>query len=372
MNKKYSFLPLLGLLILAVFAIGIYDGISTLPAQAQGGPGPPGDFSIKVEAVQAVRETITQEMDVTGTLLSNESAVISAEIAGRVVAIDFTEGSKVKKGDVLFKLDDSVQRAALAQARADLALSQNNVERYNKLAGTGAVARVNIEEAIARLNLARANVALAEANLAKTIIKAPFDGIAGIRQVSIGDVVSAGEKLVNMEQMSPIRVLFSVPERYLPQIKEGVSVILTSQAWPGEVFPAKISAIDPKIDPNSRALSLQAQSANESGKLYPGQFVTVVLPLDVHANALTIPDQALIPLGKQNFVFRVVDGKVQRIEVQVGLRANFKAEILAGLNEGDMVVTAGQQKLQDGMPVTVAEPTPITITQPPEEAPNRR
>lgn len=316
---------------------------------------------MKVEGTESTVESLAEQLNIVGTLTSNESVTISSEISGRITAIPFKEGQEVKKGAVLFKLDDSVQRADLAKAMANLQLAQNNVKRYAGLIESGAISKVQYEQSQADLNLGTANIDLAKANLNKTTIRAPFAGVAGIRQVSMGDVVQNGQKLVNLEQMMPIRVLFSAPEKYLPQIKTGAKISIVNESYPTDKFTGEIFAIDPRIDPTNRSISVQATSPNDSRKLYPGQFVSITMPLESTREAVVIPDQALVPEGTIISVFLVVDGKAKKTPIKTGLRANNKVEITSGVNKGDMVITAGQLKIQDGMLVHVAPPTPIKV-----------
>lgn len=329
-------------------------------AAGAGAGGPP---PTKVEATKAVTEQIAEKMNVVGNLTSKESVVISSEIMGRIVSIPFKEGQEVKKGDLLFKLDDSVQKAELLKAQANYQLAQNNVKRYDDLLKTGAISKVQYEQSQADLNLSTANIDLAKANLEKTTIRAPFSGVAGIRQVSIGDVVQNGQKLVNLEQMSPIRVLFTAPEKYLTQIKEGEKITITSESYPNEIFEGEIFAIDPRIDQTTRSISVQATSPNNDRKLFPGQFVSISMPLESTREAVIVPDQALVPEGTTVSVLLVVDDKAKKVPVKTGMRANNKAEIISGVAKDDVVVTAGQLKIQDGAPVRISEPTEVKVRQ---------
>ncbi|MBN8531184.1 MAG: efflux RND transporter periplasmic adaptor subunit, partial [Alphaproteobacteria bacterium] len=231
----------------------------------------------------------------------------------------------------------------------------------------GFSSKMQLDEAQAQLNLAKANVQLAEANLAKTVIRAPFDGTAGIRKVSLGDYVSPGEVLVNLDQTEKLKLQFTIPERYLSEIKAGSEVEFAVDAQ-GSVFRSTVDAIESRISAQNRSIQVQAIVDNVDNQLYPGQFVNVTLPIAKREAAVLVPDQALVPMGNKTFVFKVADGKAQKIEVQPGLRANSKAEIVAGLAAGDVVVTAGQQKLQDGASVRVSEPTAVSVTRMNEEA----
>jgi membrane fusion protein (multidrug efflux system) len=322
---------------------------------------------IHVEATTVTLGSLTQSINAVGNLISNESVEIKTEIDGRVASIAFKDGQEVKAQDPLFVLDDSVQQAELAKAKANMVLATNNVKRAKTLAKSGFTSKVGLEESQAELNLARANVQLAEANLAKTVIRAPFDGVVGIRKVSPGDIVSRQTALVSIDQYSPIKVEFSVPERYLPDIKIHTPIKLRSETQTGRDIPATISAIDSRVGEASRGIRVQAISDNADRALFPGQFVTIHLDFTENVPMPLIPDQALITNANEVFVYLVKDGAVKKQKVTVGSRGNDSAIITDGVKPGDMVVTAGQQKLTDGTKVKVSAPTPVLQTTSPDE-----
>ncbi len=341
--------------------------VAGAPAAAKGGPM--GAMVMPVEGIQVTRMQMAQNLTVTASLGASESATIKPEVSGRIVAIPFTEGGQVKKGDVLFKMDDSVQKAALSQAQADASLSRNNVRRYKELGASRAVAKVQVEEAQAQANTANANIALAKANLDKMTIRAPFDGKAGIRNASVGDVVDPTDQLVTVTQVTPLRVIFDLPERFLTAVAKDQTVKFTVESQPGRTFDATIMAIDSAIDPTTRAVRIQAAAPNEDGALLSGQFATLAFSTTAPAEALAIPDSAIVPEGGQFFVFKVgADGTVAKAPVTPGMRDGKSVEITKGLAEGDTVVTAGQQKIFPGMKVKVLPPSDITVTSSPEEA----
>lgn len=359
-------------LFIAIGAGGMYMAMPMLmktpPPGAGGPPGgnPMAAMVMPVEAAPVQRRTMTESITVTASLRAQEQAAIKAEISGRIVSIPFTEGQPVKKGDVLFKLDDSVQKAALAQAQADVSLSRNNVKRYTELKNSRAIAAVQVEEAQAQLNTATANVALARANLAKTTIKAPFDGVAGIRNASVGDVVDPSRALVTVTQTQPLRVIFDLPEKFMPAVAIGQSVTFRVESHPGRVFQAVVNAVDSAIDPNTRGVRVQASTPNEDNTLVPGQFATLSFALESQTKALAALDSAIVPEGGQFTVYKIgADDSVQKAPVRVGLRDGTYAEILQGLNEGDRVVTAGQQKLFPGMKVKILPASAVTVAPPP-------
>jgi membrane fusion protein (multidrug efflux system) len=319
------------------------------PAGAPPGGGSPG--GVAVEVVKVALDTASDTVSAVGTLRSNESVVVRPEVSGRIASINFQEGGRVEKGAVIVALDASVQEAELAQARASLALRQQSLARTQDLMRDKYVSQSALDEAVANLRVAEANVQLAEAKRDKMRIRAPFAGVIGIRKVSAGDYVKEGQELVTLEDTSALKVDFRVPEVLLARVGRNQSLELTTEAVPGRRFAANVFAIDPVVDENGRALFLRARLKNEEGRLRPGMFVRVQLLLDERKNAMMVPEESLVPVGDEQFVFRVTDGKAERLKVRTGLRRGGRVEIREGLAPGDTVVTAGQIKLRDGVAV---------------------
>jgi membrane fusion protein, multidrug efflux system len=311
--------------------------------------------SIAVEAVEVETGPVVDATTVTGSLRSDEDATISTEISGRVSGVHFREGQMVKQGDLLFTLDDAIYRAEVATAQANLELSKRNYERASELLERNAGTERAKDEALAQMEIDQAEVNLAQTRLDKTRIAAPFDGVIGLRQVSVGEYVTPGQDLVNLEDIEPIKVDFRIPERLLAAVDAGQPIEITVEAWPERTFEGAVFAINPQVDAAGRSIILRAQIDNEERLLRPGLFARVKLITAQREEALLVPEQAIVPQGGKRYVFKVVDGKVQRTEVEVGTRRVGEAEILSGLKAGDVVVTAGQMKLQDGVAVRVLE-----------------
>jgi membrane fusion protein (multidrug efflux system) len=291
-----------------------------------------------------------------GTLLANEMVVVRPEIAGRVGEIGFREGETVRKGDLVIRLDDSMERAELAQAQAALALSKANYDRAETLYRSGSGTSRALDEARAKLRNDEAAVVLSQARLGKMRIEAPFAGIVGLRKVSVGDYLSPGADVVNLAQIDPLKVDFRVPEIYLPAVAGGQTVAIEVDSFPDRVFPGEVFAIDPMVDPAGRSVVMRARIANPDGLLRPGLFARVTLTLKSRENALFVPEEALIPTGEKVTVYRIVDGTVEEAPVKLGERLGKEVEVLSGLAPGDQVVTAGQIKIHPGMKVSVAPP----------------
>jgi membrane fusion protein (multidrug efflux system) len=353
-----------------VVALGAYAYYANrAPATAQGevvkggpaGPGGPGaakggGVAVAVETATVATARLQEDVVAIGTLRSNESVVVRPEISGRISEIGFTEGSPVQRGQLLIALDSSVYAAELQQAKANLALAETNYKRTTDLEREKFVSATAKDQSLNALRVGQANVALAEARLAKTQIRAPFDGVIGIRQVSVGDYVKEGQDLVSLEDIAALKVDFRLPEVMLTDLKRGQTVEVASDAMPNRTYAATLEAIDPLVDQNGRAVILRARLKNTEGQLRPGMFVRTRLILEERANALTVPEEALMPSGADQYVYKVVDGKVTRVQVKTGLRRGSQVEVTQGLQAGDVVVTAGQIKLREGAAVRIGAP----------------
>ncbi|MCT8970966.1 efflux RND transporter periplasmic adaptor subunit [Microbaculum marinisediminis] len=310
-----------------------------------------GPVTIEARSVAVAR--VVEEATAVGTLLSAESADISPEIAGRIEVIAFDEGMPVNEGELLFQLDSSVYEAQRAEAQSNYELKQRNFDRADGLLKNKVGTVRARDEALSEMQVARALLTMAEVRLEKTKILAPFDGIVGLRNVSRGDYVQPGAKLVNLEKIDPIKVDFSIAERYLADVRTGANVRLTVDALGDREFTGTVYAINPQIDPAGRSIALRAQVPNPDGLLRPGLFARVGLQTAVRDNAIITSEDAIVSQGGGNFVYRVVDDKAVLTPVTLGQRRYGTVEILDGLSEGDVVVVAGQIKLRDGAEVDV-------------------
>ncbi|GAA4258121.1 efflux RND transporter periplasmic adaptor subunit [Azospirillum formosense] len=332
------------------------------PGGASAGPaagGPPGGPPpMPVEALPVKIGTVSRQVTAVGSLLSSESVVIRPEVAGKVSEIAFLEGQAVKKGAVLIRLDDSIARATLAQAQASIAFSRAELSRAEELYRQRTGPARNREQALAKLQSDEAAVQLAKAQLEKLTLTAPFDGVLGLRKVSVGDVVAAGKDIVNLEAIEVLKLDFRVPELYLPTVRTGQTLKVVVDSFGGRTFDGTVYAIDPLVDVNGRAVVIRARVPNSDGSLRPGLFARVALTLDQNPNAVLVPEQAVSAFGNKQFVFKVVEGKAVQTTVTLGERRNAEVEITAGLQPGDVVVTAGQLKIRDGAPVMVVNNKP--------------
>lgn len=320
------------------------------------GGGPRGP--VGVEAVKAEQMALTDDISAVGNLRANETVVMKPEIAGRIVKVGFSDGSRVPKGAVLIELDGSVLAAQAEQSRAELGLAQTNFERTEDLAKRNFVSSSARDQAAANLKVQEARLALAEAQLAKTRIVAPFAGVLGLRNVSVGDFVKDGAELVTLEDVSSMKVDLRLPERFLGQLGKGQAIALTIDAFPGREFKAVLDALDAQVDANGRSVLARGRLPNADGRLRSGMFAKARLILKEKPTAVVVPEEAILPVGADSFVFRVDNGKAMRTKVQTGIRKGGKVEILDGVQPGDLIVTAGQLKLpRDAMEVRVIDPT---------------
>ena len=357
-------LALAGLLGIGYYAYTANRAPAASPAAAGNGAGSkapggaPGGVAIAVEVAKIAAADFSDEASAVGNLKSNESVVMRPETPGRIAAVNFKDGAIVGKGAVLVALDAAVQEAELQQARASLTLAQSNHKRNQELLEKKFVTAQALDNSAATLKVQEAAVQLAEAKVGRMRIKAPFNGMVGLRNVSVGDYVKEGQDLINIEDIGTLRVDFKLPETYLGRVVKGQIVEVSTDALPGEQFKAVLDAVDPMVDQNGRAISSRARLDNASGKLRPGMFVRVRLLFGDRKNVLMAPEQAIVP-GAQPTVFKVVDGKAVASKVKLGVRRAAQVEIVDGLAAGDVVVTAGQLKLRDGVPVrAIGEGTP--------------
>jgi membrane fusion protein (multidrug efflux system) len=335
-------------------------------AARPGGSGGPGGGGVPgVEVAKVKTMPLQDDAQAVGSLKSRQSVILRPEVAGRVAELAFADGARVRKGQQLLRLDDTLQRAELSQAEAQLSIARANLKRNQELVAENFVAQRVLDESRASLQVAEAQVALAQARLGRMRLVAPFDGTVGIRTVNLGDYVKDGADLVNLEDTSTLFVDFRMPERYQGQLAVGQGVKVQIDALPGRDFTAKVQALDPLVDANGRSVLVRASMVPSAGAtLRPGMFARVTTVFSVNEAALVVPEEALVPQGNRQLVFKLAsegEGEaaktvVRRTEVQLGVRRGSQVQIVSGLSEGDTVVVAGQQRLQrDGMAVRVVD-----------------
>jgi membrane fusion protein, multidrug efflux system len=326
--------------------------------------------AVAVEAIKVAVQPMPQSITAVGSLRSDESITVRPEVAGRISEILFKEGERVARGATLIRLDPAINKAEVEQGRANLKLAQSKYDRAVDLAKSNFISGQARDEAENNLRVAEAGVQLAEARLAKMEIKAPFAGIIGLRVVSVGDYAKEGSDIVNLESIDPLKVDFRVPEVYLRQIQVGQTLHVSLDAIPGKTFEGKVFAVNPLVDAAGRAIVIRALVRNSDTSLRPGMFARVRLITRDMKDALAVPEQAIVPQGDDQYVFKVADGRALRVKVEVGQRRDGKVEIVKGLEPTDMVITAGHLKIRDGVPVTIVNgpSAAIATTSPPSTA----
>lgn len=338
---------------------------STAPAAgpAQGAAsGAAGGKPPTVEVARVEVARFTDDTQAVGSLRSRRGVVLRPEVSGRITQLNFTDGQRVRKGQVLVQFDDQLPLAQVQQSQAELSIAQANQKRNQELVAQNFISQRSLDESAANLQVAQAKLSLAQATAARLKILAPFDGIAGIRQVNVGDYLKDGADIVNIEDIDAVFVDFRLPERYQSKVRQGQVAVLDIDALPGRKYTAQVQAIDPLIDANGRSVGVRACIDNRQLQLRPGMFARVNAVFGVRENARVIPEEAIVPLGGRQFVIKLLPGATgqtrttKRVEVKVGLRSPGKVEIVEGLEVGDVVVTTGQQRVQrDGTTVTVAD-----------------
>lgn len=323
-------------------------------------PGAGGPALVEVARVETL--TLTDEVQAVGSLKANQGVMLRPEVSGRVAKLGFANGTAVKRGQLLVQLDDTLQKAQLQQAEAQASIARTNLQRSKELLGQGFVSQSAVDQNGAALEVAEAQVALAQAQLARMKVLAPFDGTAGLRAINVGDYVKDGADLVNIEDLSSLTVQFALPERTIDRLRPGQAVDVKLDALPGRNFKGRVIAVDSQVDANGRALQVQAQVDNPGALLKPGMFARPRVVFAVREGAVVVPEEALVPMGARQMLFRVAtaaDGQPtsQRIEARIGLRLPGKVEILEGLKAGDTVVTAGHGRLMraDTVPLRVID-----------------
>jgi len=315
-----------------------------------------------VEVAKVAVERLEDDSQAVGSLRARQGVVLKPEVSGRIQTLSFGDGQRVRKGQLMVQLDDTLQQAQLKQAEASAAIARTNLQRSRELAAQNFVSQSAVDQNAAALEVAQAQVALAQAQLGRMKVLAPFDGITGIRSVSVGDYVKDGADLVVIEDLSSLWVDFRLPEKFLGRLKVNQNVEVQLDAFPQRKYKAQIDAIDAQLDPNGRSVLVRARMANGDGRLRGGMFARVRAVFDVREKGLVVPEEALVPLGNRQVVFKVVDGPsggkiAQRSEVKIGMRVPGKVEILSGLQADEVVVVAGQARLMRGenLPVRVVD-----------------
>lgn len=345
-------------LLLAIPKLGWFGGKNG--GAANGNPSPQGSPVLPVEALVVTPGKLDSKLVVTGSILANESLELKSEISGKITRITFKEGSKVKKGDVLVQINDEEIRAQLMKQKYNQKLNEDNEFRQRKLLEKDAISREEYDNALNRLNTTVADVQVLEAQLAKTKLTAPFDGVIGLRYISEGAYITPSTPIATLYNNTPAKIEFAVPSRYAPQVSTGKEIFFKVEGDTA-LHDGTVYAVEPRIDPNTRTLTLRALASNERGELLPGQFVELQLILGSTDTALMVPTESVVPEQGGKKVFVLENGKVKEVQIETGIRNNFNLEVTSGLKAGDTVLTTGILQLRAGMKVQITRFAELAI-----------
>ncbi len=341
--------------ILVIFALGIFAGAGYLyfsDDTVQQGRWA-GGGAVSVDVVDVSWQPFADRIEAIGTTRANESLVISPRVSDTVEAIHFEDGDLVEAGEVLITLNMAEQKALLSESEATLLEAQQQLERTRDLVTRGNASRATLDSRIAAVEEARSRVAAAKSRIQDRIVRAPFSGILGLRMVSLGALVSPGTPITTLDDISPIKLDFAIPEQFLSALGKGQVVIAKAAAYPELDFNGEVTTVSSRVDPVTRAVTVRAEIPNEDGYLRPGMLMTVNV-INREREAIAVPEEAIIPVGREQFVFIITDENVaERRKITIGLRRPGIVEVLSGVTPGEKVVVAGMLRLRPGTPVRI-------------------
>jgi multidrug efflux system membrane fusion protein len=308
-------------------------------------------------------ESAPQTLQAVGSLTAVHQVTVSSEVSGQIGRIAYTGGDKVRKGDILVEMNVQRERADLDSARAQLQLAELALRRTTDLQTRGNVSQAQLDQAKSQYDVAKANVTKAEVAIAYKVVRAPFDGLLGTRDVEVGQYISPGQKLAELTDLTQLYINFTAPEQQRPRLAIGQTVELTVDAYPGRQFIGKLSVINPQIDPAARTIKLQATTDNKDGVLNPGMFANALVLLPPVPDTITVPETSVMNSLYGDYVYVAVnetkDGKeriiAKRAPVTLGQHYEGRVAILKGLNAGDRVVTTGLTKIAEGSVLTLTD-----------------
>lgn len=336
----------------AVIAVAALAACGGGDAEQQGG----APQAMPVRAAFAVSDTVIEELRATGEIEALQSIELRPEVSGRLVGILTREGSEVRRGTALFKVDDAEIRAEVDRLEAEMDLAEQALARTRELLERDASSTADLERAEATARSTQAQLTLQRTRLKRTVVRAPFSGIVGERFVSLGDNVTPSTPLTTLQTADPQRASFAVPERYAQELEEGQTVSFSVAAIPDRTFTGEVDFVDPRVRLPGRTITVKAIVQNPERALKPGMFIEARLATQVRPDAVIVPEEAILPLGGQNFVWAITpENTANRVEVQLGVRRPGTVEVRSGLSAGDRVVTGGQALLYPQAPLMVVE-----------------
>lgn len=357
MKLKYIIYPLLilGIAYLIYYRISANKKLAGAGGPAVGskskdksGPAP----SLGVNGVLVKQTSFDNKLEVTGAVEANESVTLQSEVSGLVTGIYFTEGTNVRKGQLLVKINDQDIQAQLQEALTKQKLSSTNENRAKQLLEKGAISQSEYDTALADFKSLQSQSQLIRAQLAKTSIRAPFNGKVGLRSISMGEYLTPSKPIANLASINPVKITFSVPEKYAGQIKVNSAITFNTDGS-AKSYQGKVYAIEPAINAQTRTLQIKALAQNPNNELLPGSFAKIKLSLSTLNNAILIPNEAIIPVLSGKTVFISSNGKAKQVDVVSGTRTAEDIVIISGLKVGDTVLTTGAMALKPDAPVKV-------------------
>ncbi len=362
MNKKRIRI-IVSILIIAVIAVLIFFPklkplfASDSSGESRPGQGPgrgpmrgPAREALLVSGYMIQPQELSDLYKSTGTLRPDEDVELAFETSGKIVGINFTEGTRVKKGDLLAKINDKPLQAQLEKLNAQRKLAEEKEFRQRSLLNKDAISQESYDQIVTELQTNQADINLVKARISETELRAPFDGIIGLRNVSEGSYTNPSTKVARLVKISPIKIEFSIPEKYVNQVQIGYPLTFSVDGT-NKTYEAQVYAVDPQIEEATRSIVIRAIHPNKSEELKPGRFVTVTLLLSRIDNAIAVPAEAIIPEMEGEMVFVYKKGKASGIRVKTGLRTESLVQIVDGLNYGDTVLTTGILQLRQDLSV---------------------
>lgn len=350
--KHYAFQVIIFLILIVL--IPACKGDETSKANAARG-------NIAIETFVVKPEAISEIIKASGSIQPNEKMELRSEVAGRIVEVNFREGTKINQGAILVQIDDSELKAQLQKFNAQMRIAREDENRKRQLLSINGISQEVYDASLARVEELEAEIALLDSKIRKSKIEAPFSGKIGLRYVSEGAWVSQGEIISTLVQTDPVKIEFSVPERYAALLSAGMLVDFTV-AGSEEDFEATIYATEPQIDANTRSLKVRALHANPGGELIPGAFAEITINLRQIPDALMIPTTCIVPLLNSQNIFVIRNGMARLVEVETGIRQEQYVQLTSGIVAGDTIAISGLLALKDGMPVSIKSTETISKT----------
>ncbi len=352
MKKNIKTFGIIGIVIVVLIILAIPKLKSDESKPGGRGFGASGPLPVKAHITKY--QALDNKVLTTGTVLANEEVDLKSEVNGKITKILFREGSYVKEGDLLVKINDADLQAQLQSAKSRLELQKDTEYRQKQLLEKEAISQEDYDMTANQLQVNEAEVELIKAQIAKTEIRAPFSGIIGLKNVSEGSFVTNSMIIASLQNINPIKIDFSIPERYSAMVAVGDEINFTITGS-DKNYVGKVYAIEPKIDPVTRTLKLRALCPNTGREILPGSFANIQLVLKKIENAILIPSEALIPDIKGQKVFIYRSGKATPQQVGTGIRTDINVQLTSGVAEGDTIITSGMLQLRPGVPVTISE-----------------